>query len=43
MERLGAYRASKACLYLTRLAKVDRGALRELLEHSLAETRAQSA
>ena len=39
MARLGNHRASKACLYLTRLTEVDRSALRELLEHSLAETR----
>lgn len=39
MARLGKHRASKACLYLTRLTGVDRGALRKLLEHSLAETR----
>jgi hypothetical protein len=37
--RLGKHRASKACLYLPRLTGVDRGALRELLERSLAETR----
>ncbi|WP_376972617.1 DUF1801 domain-containing protein [Arthrobacter sp.] len=36
---LGKHRASKACLYLTRLTGVDRVALRELLERSLAETR----
>ena len=39
LARLGQHRASKACLYLTRLTGVDRGALRQLLEHSLAETR----
>lgn len=39
MVRLGQHRASKACLYLTRLTGVDRSALRKLLEHSLAETR----
>jgi hypothetical protein len=38
LDRLGPHRASKACLYLTRLSGVDRSALRELLEHSLAET-----
>jgi hypothetical protein len=38
MARLGPHRASKACLYLTRLTGVDRGALRRLLELSLAET-----
>lgn len=37
--RLGKHRASKACLYLTRLTGVDRNALRQLLERSLAETR----
>lgn len=36
---LGKHRASKACLYLTRLTGVDRDALRTLLERSLAETR----
>lgn len=39
MARLGKYRASKACLYLTRLTGVERSALRTLLERSLAETR----
>ncbi|QCY46406.1 hypothetical protein GcLGCM259_0645 [Glutamicibacter creatinolyticus] len=38
LERLGKYRASKACLYLTRLEGVDQAALRELLEASLAAT-----
>jgi hypothetical protein len=41
MGRLGEHRASKVCLYLTRLTGVDRGALRALLERSLAETRSQ--
>lgn len=39
-ERLGKHRASKVCLYLTRLTGVDRTVLRELLERSLADTRA---
>jgi len=39
LDRLGEHRTSKACVYLTRLAGVERGALRELLELSLAETR----
>ncbi len=39
---LGTHRASKVCLYLTRLTGVDRGALRTLLERSLAETRSQA-
>ncbi|MFC5337300.1 DUF1801 domain-containing protein [Leucobacter denitrificans] len=41
MASLGKHRASKVCLYLTRLTGVDRNALRALLEHSLEETRAQ--
>jgi hypothetical protein len=41
MAGLGTHRASKVCLYLTRLTGVDRSALRTLLERSLAETRAQ--
>jgi hypothetical protein len=41
MARLGEHRASKVCLYLTRLTGVDRSALRALLERSLAETRAR--
>lgn len=41
MARLGEHRASKVCLYLARLTGVDRGALRTLLERSLAETRTQ--
>lgn len=36
---LGPHRASKVCLYLTRLTGVDRTALRALLERSLADTR----
>lgn len=39
MSRLGNHRASKACLYLTRLTGVDRDVLRELLERTLVETR----
>ncbi len=38
MAGLGPHRASKVCLYLTRLTGVDRGVLRELLERSLAES-----
>ncbi|WP_449277961.1 DUF1801 domain-containing protein [Leucobacter sp. GX24907] len=41
IEQLGRHRASKACLYLTRLTGVDRSALRALLERSLAETIAE--
>jgi hypothetical protein len=43
MARLGKHRASKACLYLTRLTGVDRSVLRELLERSLAETRPRTS
>lgn len=39
---LGPHRASKVCLYLTRLTGVDRAALRTLLERSLAEARSQA-
>ena len=38
MAQLGKYKASKVCLYLTRLTGVDRGALRELLERALEDT-----
>ncbi|MCD2440960.1 DUF1801 domain-containing protein [Agromyces sp. SYSU K20354] len=41
MAELGKHRASKVCLYLTRLTDVDRSVLRRLLERSLAETRTQ--
>lgn len=43
MGKLGKYRASKVCLYLTRLSNVDRAVFRELLERSLAETRSGAA
>ncbi|GAA1058059.1 hypothetical protein GCM10017608_04620 [Agromyces luteolus] len=39
---LGPHRASKVCLYLTRLTGVDREVLRALLERALAEARAQA-
>ena len=38
MEQLGTYRASKVCLYITRLSKVDGGVLRQMLERTLAES-----
>jgi hypothetical protein len=41
LARLGKHRASKVCLYLTRLTGVDRSTLRELLERTHAETRPQ--
>lgn len=43
LEKLGPHRASKACLYITRLSKCDRDALRELLNASLAETLGESS
>ena len=39
LRRLGKHRASKACLYITRLTGVDHSALRELLEKSLLHVR----
>ena len=39
LEQLGPHRSSRACLYLTRLARVDTDVLRELLQRSLAATR----
>mgnify|MGYP005610984049 FL=1 len=41
MMQLGPHTASKACLYLNRLAGVDLSVLRRLLELSQAEARAQ--
>jgi hypothetical protein len=38
LERLGPHKASTACLYLPRLANVDRAVLRALLERSLVES-----
>lgn len=43
LARLGKHRASKACLYITRLSNVDKDALRELLEKTLAQTRASDS
>lgn len=39
LMRLGPHKASKACLYLTRLSHVDVTVLRELLELTLADVR----
>ena len=41
VARLGKHRASKVCLYLTRLTGVDRSVLRTLLERTLAEERSR--
>lgn len=40
LEKLGRHKTSKACLYLKRLSDVDMAVLRELVERSVAETRA---
>lgn len=40
VDELGPHRASKVCLYLTRLTHIDRDVLRAMLERALAETRA---
>ncbi len=37
MERLGKHKVGKACLYIKRLSNVDRAALRELIQQSVAE------
>ena len=42
MAKLGKHRASKVCLYLTRLTDVDRGVLRELLELARVEAEAEA-
>lgn len=39
LEQLGPHRASKVCLYITRLSRVDLGVLRRLLELTLADSR----
>lgn len=40
LEKLGPHKASKACLYVTRLSKVDLAVLRQLLKRSLAAVQA---
>lgn len=39
MEKLGPHKASKVCLYITRLSSVDKSVLRELLQRTLDEAR----
>jgi hypothetical protein len=41
MKRLGKYKTGKSCLYLNKLADVDQGVLRELVERSVAHMRAK--
>ena len=37
MAKLGKHKRGKGCLYINKLDDVDRGILRELIEHSIAE------
>ena len=39
MAKLGKHKATKGCLYINKLADVDRGVLRKLVEYSVAEMR----
>lgn len=39
MSKLGKHKRGKGCLYVNKLADVDRGVLRQLIEHSIAELR----
>lgn len=43
LSRLGSYSTGKACLYIKRLADVDRDALRELISRSLSAPMGQDA
>ena len=39
MAKLGKHKRGKGCLYINKLDDVDRGMLRKLIEHSIAELR----
>jgi uncharacterized protein DUF1801 len=39
MSKLGKHKHGKGCLYINKLDDVDRGVLRKLVEHSIAELR----
>ena len=39
MAKLGKHKHGKGCLYINKLDDVDRGVLRKLIEHSIAELR----
>ena len=39
MAKLGKHKRGKGCLYINKLGDVDRGILRKLIEHSIAELR----
>ena len=43
MAKLGKHKRSKGCLYINKLDDVDRGVLRKLVEHSIAELRKRRA
>ena len=43
LEKLGKFKTGKSCLYINRLADVDMGVLRELVERSVAHVKATSA
>ncbi|MBL8549302.1 MAG: DUF1801 domain-containing protein [Hyphomonadaceae bacterium] len=41
LKKLGKHKAGKSCVYLNKLADVDMGVLRKLVERSVAYTRAK--
>jgi len=43
MAKLGKHKRGKGCLYINKLDDVDRGVLRKLIEHSIAQVRKRSA
>jgi hypothetical protein len=43
MGKLGKHKTGKGCLYINKLDDVDRGVLRKLIEHSIAELRKRAA
>lgn len=43
MTKLGKHKHGKGCLYVNKLDDVDRGVLRKLIEHSVAELRKRTA
>jgi hypothetical protein len=43
LQRLGKHKVGKACLYIKRMADVDQGVLRELVEQSVEQVRRANA
>ncbi|MCW5695998.1 MAG: DUF1801 domain-containing protein [Bauldia sp.] len=43
LDKLGKYRTGKSCLYINKLADVDRGVLEELVSRSVAHMKKQQA